>query len=80
MTQDEASRQYYYQEIARRFLRHQTSMFFLPPPDLALISDWKSWAYHWSQFWRALTGLLPDSSKEKKGEISIHSANVKERS
>ena len=41
MTQDEASRQYYYQEIARRFLRHQTSMFFLPPRDLALISDWE---------------------------------------
>ena len=41
MTQAEASRQYYYQEIARRFLRHQTSMFFLPPRDLALISDWE---------------------------------------
>ncbi len=41
MTQDETGRQHYYQEIARRFLRHQTSMFFLPPRDLALISDWE---------------------------------------
>ncbi|HRD02885.1 MAG TPA: hypothetical protein PLP57_09655 [Candidatus Saccharicenans sp.] len=41
MNQDEASRQNYYQQIARCFLRHQTTMFFLPPRDLVLISDWE---------------------------------------
>jgi hypothetical protein len=41
MKPDEASRQDYYQQIVRQFLKHQTAMFFLPPRDLALISDWE---------------------------------------
>gem|GEM_PF-6517003 len=32
MKTDEASRQDYYQQIVRHFLKHQTAMFFLPTP------------------------------------------------
>jgi len=41
MNQDFSRRQDYYQKIARAFLKHQTSMFFLPPRDLALIAEWE---------------------------------------
>jgi len=41
MKEDWSSRQDYYQKIARTFLKHQTSMFFLPPRDLALIAEWE---------------------------------------
>lgn len=41
MKEDWSSRQDYYQKIARAFLKHQTSMFFLPPRDLALIAEWE---------------------------------------
>jgi hypothetical protein len=41
MKEDWSSRQDYYQKIARTFLNHQTSMFFLPPRDLALIAEWE---------------------------------------
>jgi hypothetical protein len=41
MTQDLSSRQKYYQTIARTFLKHQASLFFLPPRDLELISEWE---------------------------------------
>ncbi|MGB9893069.1 MAG: hypothetical protein ACPLRA_01550, partial [Candidatus Saccharicenans sp.] len=41
MTEDQSRRQDYYQTIARAFLKHQTSMFFLPPRDLALITEWE---------------------------------------
>ncbi|MCI4445825.1 MAG: hypothetical protein JHC32_07350 [Candidatus Aminicenantes bacterium] len=41
MKEEKSPRQDYYQKIARSFLRHNTSMFFLPPGDLALISEWE---------------------------------------
>lgn len=41
MAEDWARRQDYYQKIARTFLKHQTSLFFLPPRDLDLISEWE---------------------------------------
>jgi hypothetical protein len=41
MKEDWTERQEYYQKIARAFLKQQTSLFFLPPRDLALISEWE---------------------------------------
>jgi len=41
MKQDFSARQEYYQKIARAFLKHQTSLFFLPPRDVSLISEWE---------------------------------------
>lgn len=41
MTEDWARRQDYYQKIARAFLKHQPSLFFIPPRDLELISEWE---------------------------------------
>jgi len=41
MAEDLARRQDYYQKIARTFLKHQTSLFFLSPRDLDLISEWE---------------------------------------
>ncbi|MBC7364090.1 MAG: hypothetical protein H5U07_06065 [Candidatus Aminicenantes bacterium] len=41
MKQDFSARQEYYQKIARAFLKHQTSLFFLPPKDVSLISEWE---------------------------------------
>ncbi|MGB9906557.1 MAG: hypothetical protein ACPLRR_04105 [Candidatus Saccharicenans sp.] len=41
MAEDWTRRQDYYQKIARTFLKHQTSLFFLPPRDLDLISEWE---------------------------------------
>lgn len=41
MPEDWARRQDYYQKIARTFLKHQTSLFFLPPRDLDLIAEWE---------------------------------------
>ncbi|MDD8020625.1 MAG: hypothetical protein PHU81_05515 [Acidobacteriota bacterium] len=41
MNQNETARQDYYQQIVRCFLEHQATMFFLPPSDLSLISDWE---------------------------------------
>ncbi len=41
MSEGLTERQEYYQKIARAFLKHQTSLFFLPPMDLALIAEWE---------------------------------------
>ncbi|HEK84795.1 MAG: hypothetical protein ACPLZD_05630 [Candidatus Saccharicenans sp.] len=41
MKEELSYRQEYYQKIARSFLQHNSSMFFLPPRDLALISEWE---------------------------------------
>jgi hypothetical protein len=41
MKEDRFSREDYYQKIARAFLKHQTSMFFLSPRDIALIAEWE---------------------------------------
>ncbi len=41
MNQDFSSRQEYYQKIARAFLKHQTSLLFLPPRDVSLIAEWE---------------------------------------
>ncbi|MGB9835435.1 MAG: hypothetical protein ACPLRX_01700 [Candidatus Saccharicenans sp.] len=41
MTEDFSARQEYYQKIARAFLKHQTSLFFLPPRDISLIAEWE---------------------------------------
>ncbi|MDI6698500.1 MAG: hypothetical protein QME85_06130 [Candidatus Saccharicenans sp.] len=41
MTENWARRQDYYQKIARAFLKHQPSLFFIPPRDLELISEWE---------------------------------------
>ncbi len=41
MSEDLARRQDYYQKIARAFLKHQPSIFFIPPRDLELISEWE---------------------------------------
>lgn len=41
MNEDWSRRQEYYRKIARTFLKHQPSAFFLPPRDLDLISQWE---------------------------------------
>ncbi len=41
MTENLDRRQDYYQKIARAFLKHQPSLFFIPPRDLELISEWE---------------------------------------
>lgn len=41
MSQDFSARQEYYQKIARAFLKHQTSLLFLPPRDVSLIAEWE---------------------------------------
>ncbi|MDW3228312.1 MAG: hypothetical protein PHQ48_00535 [Acidobacteriota bacterium] len=40
-SQSQTERQEYYQKIARAFLEHQSSLFFLPPRDVALIAEWE---------------------------------------
>ncbi|MCX8161032.1 MAG: hypothetical protein N3G18_08910 [Candidatus Saccharicenans sp.] len=41
MSEDWTRRQEYYQKIARAFLKHQPAIFFIPPRDLELISEWE---------------------------------------
>lgn len=41
MSEDLSRRQDYYQKIARAFLKHQPAIFFIPPRDLELISEWE---------------------------------------
>ncbi len=41
MNEDWSRRQDYYQKIARAFLKHQPAIFFIPPRDLELISEWE---------------------------------------
>ncbi len=41
MTADPSDRKEYYQKIARAFLKHQPGIFFLPPRDIELISEWE---------------------------------------
>jgi len=72
MKTDEASRQDYYQQIVRHFLKNQTAMFFLPPRDLALISDWEKLGIPLEPILEGIDQTFSRQLKRRKRRNIIH--------